>query len=230
MTTIQSYFTKDGLQFLKDLKTHNEKAWFEKNKARYEQGVRDPGMRLAADLAPVLKKISKRFVVDLRPNGGSLSRIYRDTRFSKDKSPYKTALFFHFTHEDGDDEAAPAFYMHLGPGESGVGGGLWHPAPSKLAAVRDAISKDARGWAKAKTKTGLGKTCMMSMDSLKKVPKGYDPEHEHAEDLKRRDFGVSVPVSDASLARASLLADVEAGFRKAAPVIAFLCDAVGLSF
>jgi uncharacterized protein (TIGR02453 family) len=224
------YFTRDGIDFLKQLKKHNEKAWFEKNKHRYEAGVRDPATKLLGDLAPVLRKISKRFVVDLRPNGGSLSRIYRDTRFSKDKSPYKTALFVHFRHEDGDEEAAPAFYMHLGPGESGIGGGVWHPAAPKLAAIRDAIVKDEKGWAKAKAKTGLGKTCMLSADSLKKVPKGYDLEHVHADDLRRRDFGVSVPVPDASLTSRKLVSDVDGGFRRAAPVLEFLCGAVGLSF
>jgi uncharacterized protein (TIGR02453 family) len=225
-----TYFTPDGVQFLRELRKHNEKAWFEKNKARYETGVRDPGLKLIADLEPVLRKISKRFVVDPRPNGGSMSRIYRDTRFSKDKSPYKTALFIHFNHEDADEEAAPGFYMHLGPGESGVGGGVWHPAAPKLAEIRDTLVKDARGWTKAKSKTGLGKTCMMSMQALKKVPKGYDPEHEHAEDLRRRDFGVSVPVSDAALTGGKLLSSVGDGFRTAAPVIEFLCHAVGLPF
>ncbi len=231
MTT---YFTRDGMRFLEELKKHNEKKWFEKNKARYEQGLRDPGLALVADLEPVLGKISKHFVVDPRPNGGSLSRIYRDTRFSKDKSPYKTHLFLHFHHDGhhdaGGEESAPGFFMRLGPGDSRVGGGIWHPASPQLAKIRDAIASDPKGWARAKSKTKLGKTCMMSGDSLKKVPKGYDPEHVHAEDLKRRDFGVSATLSDASLTSATLLKDIERGFRQVAPVIAFLCDATGRSF
>jgi uncharacterized protein (TIGR02453 family) len=227
---VTTYFTRDGLAFLTELKKHNDKVWFEKNKQRYEAGLRDPGLKLAADLAPVLKKISKSFVVDLRPNGGSLSRIYRDTRFAKDKSPYKTALFFHFRHEDGDEEGAPGFYMHIGPGESRVGAGIWRPAPAKLAKIRDAIAGDAAAWRKAKSKTGLGSACMMSGESLKKVPKGYDPEHEHAEDLKRRDFGVSLDLSDSALTSAELVRDVGERFRAAAPVVDFLCDAIGLAF
>jgi len=227
---VTRYFTSDGLAFLRDLEEHNDKAWFEKNKQRYETGLREPGLKLAADLAPVLKKISKSFTVDLRPNGGSLSRIHRDTRFSKDKSPYKTALFFHFRHEDGDEEGAPGFYMHIGPGESRVGAGIWRPAPPKLAKIRDAIAKDVGGWRKAKSKTGLGSACMMAGESLKKVPRGYDPEHEHAEDLKRRDFGVSLDLPDEALTGGELVVAIGQRFRAAAPVVEFLCDAIGLAF
>ena len=225
-----SYFSRDGLDFLRELTEHNDKDWFERNKARYELGLRDPALRLIADLEPALEKISKHFVVDSRPNGGSLSRIHRDTRFGKDKSPYKTHLFLHFQHENGDDDARPGFFMRFGPGESRVGGGIWHPATPKLAEIRDAITSDPDRWAKAKSKTRLGKTCMMSGESLKKVPKGYDPEHVHAEDLRRRDFGVSSPLSDASLTGSKLVREIEAGFKQVAPVLAFLCDAVGLSF
>lgn len=229
-TKAAGYFTKDGLAFLTELKKHNDKAWFEKNKERYETGLRAPGVRLVADLAPVLEKVSEHFVVDVRPNGGSFSRIHRDTRFSKDKSPYKTHLFMHFRHESGDELAAPGFFLRLGPGESRVGGGVWHPAPPKLALIRDAIAKDASGWSKAKAKSTRGTACMLEGDALKKVPRGYDAEHVHADDLKRRDFGVSMDLSDAVLLGPKLAAEIGAGFRAVAPLVAFLCDAVGLPF
>jgi uncharacterized protein YndB with AHSA1/START domain len=74
------------------------------------EGRREPGLGLVSELAPRLKKVSKHMVADTRPNGGSLSRIYRDTPFPKDKSPYKTALFIHRWHDPGTEDAAPAFY------------------------------------------------------------------------------------------------------------------------
>ncbi len=230
MNAKEAYLTKDGVRFLAELRAHNEKAWFEKNKARYEAGVRAPALRLVADLAPVLAKVSKRFVVDPRPNGGSLSRIHRDTRFSKDKSPYKTHLFVHFRHESGDDDASPGFFLRLGPGASSVGGGVWHPAPAKLAEIRRAIATRSRDWKKAKQKSDVGAGCMITGESLKNVPKGFDPAHEHAEDLRRKDFGASVPLPDASLTSAGLVADVAARFRSVAPVVAFVCDAIALPF
>jgi uncharacterized protein (TIGR02453 family) len=229
LVRMPSYFTKDGLAFLDELRTHNDKAWFEKNRARYEAGLKEPAMRLMSDLSPALAKISKRVSVDLRPNGGSLSRLNRDTRFSKDKSPYKTALFFHFYVEDGTEEAAPGFYMHLGPGESRIGGGVWRPAPASLAKIRDAIA-EGKAWTAAKKKAQAGGGRIMEGDPLKKVPKGYHPAHAHAEDLKRRDFGVSVDVSDAALVGGKLVETIGEGFRTSAPMVKFVCEALGIAF
>jgi uncharacterized protein (TIGR02453 family) len=225
-----AYFTEDSLKFLKQLKTHNEKTWFEANKARYEEGVRDPALRMVSDLAPRLAKVSSHFVADPRPNGGSLSRIYRDTRFSADKSPYKTALFFHFHHDAGDDEAMPAFYLRIEPGSSVAGGGIWHPATPKLEQIRKTLVDESSAWAKAKSKSGVGAGCAMGGEMLKKVPRGYDPEHVHAEDLRRKDFGVSGPLEDRVLTSPKLLDELTARFREASPVISFLCDAIGLPF
>jgi len=224
------YFTKDGLRFLTDLRTHNAKPWFEENKERFETGLREPGVRLVADLEPLLKKISKHFVADPKPHGGSMSRIYRDTRFSKDKSPYKTALFFHFGHVRGTEDATPAFYFHVEPGASTIGGGIWHPATPLLENIRRAIVKSPAAWDKAKGKSGVGAACAMGGETLKKVPRGYDPEDPHAEDLKRKDFGVHQPAADALVTSPNLPAELGRRFAAAAPVLAFLCQAVGLPF
>jgi uncharacterized protein (TIGR02453 family) len=224
------YFTSDGLRFLEQLRGHNDKTWFDANKARFEEGLRDPGLRLVADLEPVLAKISKHFVAEAKPNGGSMSRIYRDTRFSKDKSPYKTALFFHFRHARGTEDAAPGFYFHVEPGASSVGGGVWHPAAPALEKIRRAIVKAPGAWDKAKGRSEVGAACSMGGEMLKKVPRGYDPEDPHAEDLKRKDFGVHGPAPDSVLTSARLLGELGKRFATTAPVLEFLCKAVGLPF
>jgi uncharacterized protein (TIGR02453 family) len=224
------YFTSDGLRFLSELRDHNDKAWFDDNKARFEEGLRGPGLRLVADLGPVLAKVSKHFVAEAKPNGGSMSRIYRDTRFSKDKSPYKTALFFHFHHARGTEDAMPAFYFHVEPGASTVGGGIWHPATPALEKIRRAIVKSPAAWDKAKGRSKVGAACTMGGEVLKKVPRGYDPEDPHVEDLKRKDFGVHQETADAVLTSPSLPADLGKRFAAAAPVLEFLCKAVGLPF
>lgn len=226
----QVYFTRESFGFLKELKAHNEKAWFEANKERFELGLRQPGLKLVCDIAPVLEKVSKHFLVDPRPNGGSFSRIYRDTRFSKDKSPYKTALFFHFRHKAGGEDGAPTFYMHIEPGASTVGGGVWRPATPMLDKIRKAIVASPAAWDKAKGKSDVGATCMMGGETLKTVPRGYDPEHKHAEDLKRKDFGISQKLSDATIVGDALVAELGKSFRATAPFIAFLCKAMELPF
>jgi len=116
------YFTKGTLGFLTELRAHNSRDWFQANKDKFESQVRDPFLRLIADLAPGLKKIAPGFIVDPSANGGSMMRIYRDIRISKDKSPYKPYAAAHFWHANGKDGAAPAYFLHLEPGNSVIGG------------------------------------------------------------------------------------------------------------
>lgn len=227
----QTYFTRDSFKFLSELKSHNTKAWFEGNKERYETGLRQPALQLVSDLAPTLAAISTHFVVDPRPNGGSLSRIHRDTRFSKDKSPYKTGLFFHFHHRDGRNEASPGFYLHVAPGGSRVGGGVWRPQSTALQAIRLAIATQPDAWTKTKPKTAsTGPGYMMIGDSLKAVPRGFDREHVYAEDLKRKDFGMSWSMTDATLLGGDLVGELGNKFKAVAPFVVFICKAVGLGW
>jgi uncharacterized protein (TIGR02453 family) len=130
--TTNSYFGPGLFRFLRDLKTHNERRWFEANKQRYKADVQAPFLRLITDLAPALKEIGGGFIADPSPNGGSMMRIYRDIRFSKDKSPYKTYAAAHFWHANGKDRAVPAYFLHLEPGNSVIGGGIWQPEPKPL--------------------------------------------------------------------------------------------------
>src|SRR5688572_3490281 len=102
-----TYFTADTFKFFRDLNRHNERAWFHANKSRYEAVVRDPFLRLIADLAEPLAAISPHFVADPKPVGGSLFRIQRDTRFANDKSPYKTWAGARFFHVRGKQVEAP---------------------------------------------------------------------------------------------------------------------------
>src|SRR4030095_12093923 len=105
------YFTPAIFKFLTDLKKHNDRDWFKANKPRYEECLLQPALSFISDFGPHLHKVSKHFVADPRPVGGSLFRIYRDTRFAKDKSPYKTHVGIHFRHEAGRDVRGPVFYL-----------------------------------------------------------------------------------------------------------------------
>ena len=104
-------------EFLEQLADHNNRPWFQANKERYEQEVLEPAMTFIRAFQPRLKRISPCFVASDRRLGGSLMRVYRDTRFSKGGEPYKTNVGIQFRHEHGRDIHAPGFYVHLAPGE-----------------------------------------------------------------------------------------------------------------
>src|SRR5918996_4016229 len=125
--------------FLRDLKQNNDRDWFKANKPRYEKAVLEPALQFIVDFEPHLLAISPHFVADPRPSGGSLFRIHRDTRFSKDKSPYKPYTGIQFRHELGKDAHAPGFYLHLEPGGVFAGAGIWHPDQPTLVRIREAI-------------------------------------------------------------------------------------------
>jgi uncharacterized protein (TIGR02453 family) len=222
-------FTPDLLRFLRELASHNNRDWFQAHKERYEQSVRDPLLRLIADLQPRLKKISPHFVADPRPVGGSMMRIYRDTRFSKDKTPYKTAVMAHFWHAKGKEGATPAFYLRIQPGDSIAGAGIWHPDAPALKRIRTAIVDDTKGWQRLMNGRAF-RSCRMAGESLKRPPPGFDADHPCIEDLKRKDFATMTALADRSVGRASFLDDLVDAFEQSSPFMAFLSKAVGLPY
>src|SRR5262249_61843815 len=128
--------------FLSELKANNNRDWFLENKDRFEATVRDPFLRFIADFSGKLEKINPHFVADPRPSGGSMMRIYRDIRFSKDKSPYKTWVAAHFYHHDApEDSAAPAFYLHIDNQHCFTAGGPWRPGPLTFQRVLGSLVK-----------------------------------------------------------------------------------------
>jgi uncharacterized protein (TIGR02453 family) len=223
----QPYFTRDLLKFLRELRANNNRDWFQNNKQRYEARVRDPVLRFIADLAPGLRKINPHMVADPRPAGGSMMRIYRDIRFSKDKRPYKTAVAMHFWHDKGEEGGAPVYYMRIAPGDCMIGAGVWRPEPPALKKIRDAIVADAKGWKRATSAGQQGSGCMTG-ESLQRVPRGYDPEHPLAGDLKRKDFTLGIPMPDSDIVKPDVLKLTLAKFRQTAPFVQFLSEAVGL--
>jgi uncharacterized protein (TIGR02453 family) len=218
------YVTPRTFQFLKELAAHNDRAWFEKNKQRYHDEVRDPLLRFVADFEPKLLRISKHMEADPRPVGGSLFRIYRDTRFAKDKTPYKTHAGVTFRHADGRDVHGPIFYLHLEPGTVFAAAGLWHPPPEALKPVRDAIAERPERWKRAQSGLALDEDGA----ALKRPPRGYDPEHPCAADLRRRSFTASTTFSQKDACAPDFLTRFAEACRGKAPLMEFLTRAVGL--
>jgi uncharacterized protein (TIGR02453 family) len=221
----KAYFTPELFQFFRQIKRNNRRAWFLKNRERYEDVVRQPCLRLIVDFSFRLKEISPWIVVDAKPHGGSLQRIYRDVRFSPDKSPYKTWVGMTFPHAAATEEVHGAgYYLHLSPDGSFLAGGAWRPDRRSLARIRDAIAWKPEEWKKAKR--GL----RLEGDTLKRAPRGYAENHPLIEDLKRLDLVASIDFMEAQVCGARWLAEVTAAAKKLAPLIGFLARAQGLQF
>lgn len=223
------YFDRDFFGFLKDLAANNNRDWFEANRTRFEHSVRGPFLRLISDLGPHFKKVNKDVVVDPRPNGGSMMRIYRDIRFSKDKSPYKTFVAAHFWHRNGDDDAAPAYYLHLAPGSSSIGAGVWRPESSSLKRIRQAIVKYPEEWKEITSGRDFRSTCGFGGESLQRPPAGFDPNHPLIEDIKRKDFVTSFKLTDKEVTGNGFLDTVVEHVRALTPFLSFLSRAIRLS-
>jgi uncharacterized protein (TIGR02453 family) len=227
---VTRYFTPELFRFLKELRHNNDREWFLKNKARYETAVRDPFLRLIADLGPRLKTLSPYFLVDPSPIGGSMMRIYRDLRFSKDKTPYKTFVAAHFEHKDGANGASPALYLRLEPGDSIIGGGVWRPPPPALREIRDAIAAKPDKWQKAVAGRTFRSGCGMVGESLKKAPPGYAPDQPFIEDIKRKDFATSVLLEDREVSGTDFIGTLMERLHPIVPFMRFLTEALGLRY
>ena len=224
-------FPSDLFTFLKELKRNNRRDWFEANKSRYKESVVAPMCAFITAMDARLANVSDCFIADSRPHGGSMFRIYRDTRFSKDKSPYKTHAAVHFRHMSGKDAHAPGFYMHFEPGEVFFGGGIWMPDGPVLRQVRDAIANDPAGWKKATRSPAFRKRFGdVQGDSLKRPPQGYPPDHPLIDDLKRKSFFAVQDVKPSLALTPAFTAEVEKAFVALRPMMRFLTEALELSF
>lgn len=226
---MEARFSRRLFAFLRDLAENNDRDWFQANKEIYEDVVVEPSMAFIAAFGPKLKKISPHFDAIPKRVGGSLFRIYRDTRFSKDKTPYKTHVGIHFRHKQARDVHAPGFYLHLEPFNSFAGAGIWHPAREALAEIRAAIDRDPTTWRRA-SGARLLRSFDLAGDSLKRAPKGYDPEHPLIEDLKRKDFIAVHRLTQNRILAADFVDEFAGLCKEAGGLVRFLCGAVGVAF
>lgn len=226
----QRYFTPALFAFLKDLEANNDRAWFNEHKGRYDHTIKEPAMQFILDMAPRLTKISPNFEANARTVGGSLFRIQRDTRFSKDKTPYKTNTGIQFRHAMGKDAHAPGYYMHLEPSGSFIGMGLWRPEPKVANTIRAAIDDDPTRWKRATRSKKFTDLFSLEGDTLVRPPRGFDEDHPLIEDLRRKDFIASTKVSQKQLTAPSFIDEYESMLKVGTPFMRFLCQAVGVPF
>jgi uncharacterized protein (TIGR02453 family) len=226
-----AYFSHKTFKFLRALARHNDRDWFHAHKTDYESQLRQPFLRLLTDLQPVLAGISPHFRADPKGVGGSLFRIHRDTRFSNDKTPYKSWQGARLYHERARQVAAPSFYLHVKPGECFVGGGLWHPETGTQRRIRQFIVDNPGSWQRAAHDPGFRKRYTLeSSDMLVRVPAGFPVDSAHADDLRHRNFVVTRALDDADMTAPDLLSILEQDLAAIAPFMDYLCAALDLEF
>lgn len=223
-------FSKATLDFLDQLAAHNERDWFEANKPRYEALVREPALALIEAMGPELAKFAPHFRAESRKMGGSLMRVFRDTRFARDKRPYKTNIGIQFRHELGKDVHAPGFYLHIATDGCFLGVGCWHPEPDALGRIRDLIVAKPERWFKLRDDRKFAAQWELSGESLSRPPRGYAADHPAIEDLKYKDFVAMAPLSFAEATRPGLVKLASERFSTTAPLMKFLCDALGVAY
>ncbi|MFA6121138.1 MAG: DUF2461 domain-containing protein [Sideroxydans sp.] len=223
-------FTKATFSFLDELAANNNKAWFEANKPRYEALVREPAFDFIEAMEPALKVFAPKFRAEPKKVGGSLMRVFRDTRFSRDKTPYKTNIGIQFRHALGKDVHAPGFYVHIATDECFLAVGSWHPDADQLGKYRDLIAQKPEKWFAAKNDKTFTAQWELWGDSLTRPPRGYAIDHPAIEDIKRKDFVAMTPLTLKQVTGKGLVELAEKRFAETKPLMKFLCEAIEVPY
>lgn len=192
-------FPKDTMTFLKGIGAHNEKAWFEANRPLYEAGYVGPARAFVEEIGPRLQKLAPGIRFEPRI-GGSISRINRDIRFSRDKRPYKDHLDLWFWHGEKRGWELPGFYLRITPWEVWLGAGMHMFGKEQLTAFRDAVVAETSGRALVAALGKVEKAGYKAGEANRKqVPRGYDKDHPRARYLLLEGLhaGTELPGADA---------------------------------
>ena len=218
------------LGFLAELEDNNNRDWFQANKARYDDCVLEPALDFIVAVGERLPTISKHLIAIPKRTGGSLMRVYRDTRFSTDKTPYKTNIGIQFRHEQAKDVHAPGLYFHLDNDECFLGVGMWHPERDALAAIRAAIRDNGASWKRVRDARAFRDVFELGGASLKRPPRGFPADHRHVDDLKRKDFIGIQRMAPERAGSPGIVDEVSAMFAASKGFMRFLCRALELPF
>jgi uncharacterized protein (TIGR02453 family) len=230
-----SYFTDSSLRFLRGLARHNDRAWFEAHRDDYEQHVKAPMARLIEEMDLRLRRFAPEMTGDPKR---SMFRIYRDVRFSKDKSPYKTHAACWFFHLDASSKVGreangggAGFYFHVEPGASLVAGGCWMPPAPALRRFRGAIAADPWRFESIVLAKSLRKRFgpLSEESMLTRLPRGFDAGHPAARWLRYQSFTLSRALTDAQVTSARLTSAIESDFAAILPLVRWLNSTLGFA-
>ena len=233
MTETFRGFSRGALTFLRQLKRNNEREWFQARKETFDNEVLAPLKLLVEEVDVRFGSFAPEFVGDPKR---SIFRIYRDVRFSKDKSPYKTHAAAWFKHQNSSQGvgseahgAGAGYYFHLEPGASFIGGGIWMPPRPTLNQLRDSIAVKPKDFEKSMSapafKRRFGTLSEESM--LSRLPRGFAPGHPAEKWLRYQSFTAGAELSDADVLDRRLVDKVEKDFKTMLPFVRWLNQALG---
>ena len=212
---------KENLDFLNRLKQNNNREWFAEHKSEYEKN-REDIIAFADDL---LDKMKQHDDIETVSGKKSLYRIYRDIRFSKDKTPYKTQWSGSFKR--ATKLLRGGYYFHIEPGNSFLGGGFWGPSSSDLKLIRQNILdygdelKDILN-----SKEFINTFGQLEGDKLKTAPKGFDKEHQHIDLLRYKQFLLVKRFSDKEVLSEDFIKQLNEGFKAMRPFFDYMSEAL----
>lgn len=226
-------FDSDALRYLRALRRNNRREWFNEHRKRYEESVRGPMAALIEEMDVRFARFAPEITGDPRR---SAFRIHRDVRFSADKSPYKTHAACWFYHRDagkgvggGTPHGGAGFYFHLEPNASSIGGGLWMPPGDAVKRIRQALDDDHESFARIVRSKALGKR-FGGLDEeamLRRVPRGFSPDHPGAEWLRHRSYTMGRLLTNDEVAEPRLADTLEREYRALLPLVRWLNSALG---
>ena len=234
MPSTTTFFTAASLRYLRGLARNNRREWFEAHRADYEAAILRPMREFVEEMDVRLARLAPEIVGDPKR---SVFRIYRDVRFSADKTPYKVHAAAWFYHRDGTHRVGQeshgggaGFYFHFQPGGSLDAGGIWMPPREALAKIRDAMAEQPAAFRRlvtdAKVVRRFGE---LDTDAvLTRVPRGYAPDHPAARWLRYQSFTLGRALSDAQLTSARLPAIVAEDYAVMLPLVRWVNHALGL--
>ena len=224
------HFSSSLFSFLKDLEANNNRDWFNARKDKYEDKIRTPALEFVRSMEDPLLNISPHFMASDKKSGGSLLRIYRDLRFGKDKRPYKNNVGIQFKHEDGKDIHAPGYYLHLANDGCFLGLGMWGPATKVLFKIRTRIVEDPKAYNKIINAKAFKDTFELKGTSLKRAPKGFDPNDPMIMELRRKSFIAIKFYTKKEITQKGFKKQITKDFKTGNAFMNFLCECVEIPF
>ena len=228
----QPILSRKLLQFLGELKKNNNRDWFGRNKERYLRDVQEPMLQLVEALERPLHKLSPHLNVVAKSMGGSLFRIYRDVRFSKDKTPYKARVAARFPYKKGREASPLGLYLSIDPERCYVAGGSWRPPTPLLQKIRQRIADEPKVWKQATSGAAFDKQFPdgLSGEQLQRVPRPFAKDHPLADDLRRKDLIVVHEIPLKTVTAADFPKEIVTTYKAMTPLMKFLAAAMQLDW
>lgn len=213
-------FSPQAITFLRGLERNNKREWFQPRKEIYEEQVRKPLEQLVNAVNSELAEFSPRHVT---PAKKAIFRIYRDTRFSKDKRPYKTHIAATFFLQNLGKAAGPCFYFHFTPKELLIFAGVWMPEREELLAIRNMLAEQHQEFRSLLAGRNLRKSMGdLKGEQLSRVPKGFAADHPAEELIRHKQWFLESTLDASAVTSSRMLPEIATRFRAAAPMVEFL--------